>query len=169
MIVLQIDKNFMSEIFLSCQTVLSIIRMLFSNLSLREPARVSLLFRVPSLICGVFKRLNCLRFLLFTILRIDDQLIRVFSAIFLGAKCVWGRSSCEQTNSSIKSMFSSVETVLGRPDPCLLIHETSFSEFSQQAINRGLIPFFGWMVLPNFVSRPAFFFVIILNDYFIFI
>ena len=75
--------------FSSCQNVFySIIRMLLSNLSLRKPVRVSLLFQVPSLICGVLKCLNCLRFLFFIILRIDDRLIPVWSAIFLGAKCV---------------------------------------------------------------------------------
>ena len=45
--------------FSSCQTVFSIIQVLLSNLFLREPAQVSYLFRVPLLICGVFKCLNC--------------------------------------------------------------------------------------------------------------
>ena len=47
----------------------------------------------------------------------DDRLILVCSESFLGAKWVWGHSSCKQTNSSIKSIFSSA---LGRPDLCLL-------------------------------------------------
>ena len=71
--------------------------MLLSNLSLRKPAQVSFLFRVPSLILGVFRRSNCLRFLFFTILHIDDRLVPVCLVIFLGAKFVWGRSSYEQT------------------------------------------------------------------------
>ena len=67
--------------------------------------------------------------------------------------------ACEHSNFSIKSMFSSVETVLGRPGAWLLSLE----------LHRGTIPFFGWMVLSNLESQPAYFFVIILNDYFIFI
>ena len=57
----------------SCQTDFLIIRMLFSNLSLREPARVYQLFRIPSPICVVFKFLNCLRFLFsqFSVLMTD--------------------------------------------------------------------------------------------------
>ena len=37
--------------------------------------------------------------------------------------CVWGWSSCKQTNSFIKFTFSSVETVLGHPELCLLFIE----------------------------------------------
>ena len=84
-IVLQIDRNFKNEIFSSCQTVFSIIRMLLLNLSLTEPARVSLMFQVPSLICCVFQCLNYLRYIFFTILYIDDKLIPVCLVIFLGA------------------------------------------------------------------------------------
>ena len=73
------------------QTVFLVIRMLLSNLSLREPLWVSHLFRVRSLICVVFKCLNCLRFLFFTIFRTNDRLILVCLAIFLVAKCIWGR------------------------------------------------------------------------------
>ena len=81
---------------------------------------------------SVFKRLNCLR-LLITILRFDDRLIPVFSAISFGTKCVWGRCSYEQTNCSIKSMFSSVETVLGRPVPYLLsIEQVSLNFFNRR-------------------------------------
>lgn len=98
-----------------------IIWSLLSNLSLREPAHVSLLIYVLSLISDVFKRLNYL-WGFFYILRIDDRLISVCLAIFLGAKGVWwGLSSFEQTKSSIKSMFSFVEAVLGYADPCLLL------------------------------------------------
>ena len=117
------------KFFSSCQTIFSIIRMLLSDLSLREPARVSLLFRLPSLICGVFKHWNCLRFLFFTILRIEYRLIPVCSAVFLGAKWIWGHSSCVQTNSSIKSMFPSVETVLGHHEPCLISIEPASLNF----------------------------------------
>ena len=106
--------------FSSCQTVFPIVWMLISNYSLREPERDSLLFRVPSLICGVFKHFNYLKFLFFPILSIDDRLILVCLGIFLGAKCMSGRSYCEQTNSSIKSIILSIETDLGCLEPCLL-------------------------------------------------
>ena len=119
--------------FSSCQTVFPAIWMLLSNLCLRELARVYLPLRVPSLICGAFKRLNCLKFLSFTIPRIGDRLIPVCSATSLGAKCVWSCSSCELTNSSIKSMFSSVETALGRPEPCLLsVEPVSLNFFNRR-------------------------------------
>ena len=56
-------------------------------------------------------------FLFFIILHNDDRLIPVCSESFLGVKWVWGCCSCKQTNSFIKSTFSSV---LARPDLCLL-------------------------------------------------
>ena len=63
--------------FSSCQTVFLIKQMLLPNLSQRDSTRVSLLIRVPWLIWGVFKCLNCLRFLIFNTLRIDGRLILV--------------------------------------------------------------------------------------------
>ena len=61
------------KFFLSCQTFFSITRMLPSNYCLWKPARVSLLFWVPSLICGVFKCSNWLSILCspFSILMTD--------------------------------------------------------------------------------------------------
>ena len=117
--------------FSSWQTVFSITRMLLSNLSPRQPVPVSLLFRVLSLIYGAFKRKKCLRFLYFAILRIDKRLIPVCSGIFLGVKCVQGHASCE--DSSIKSMFSSLETVLGCLEPCLLsVEPVSLNFFNRR-------------------------------------
>ena len=92
-----------------------------------------------------FQVLNCLRFLFFTILRIDDRLIPVCSAIFLGAKCVWGGSSFEQTNSSIKSLSFSVETVLGCPEPCLLSIELDSLNFFNRCLTEEQFHFLdGW-------------------------
>ena len=85
-IVLRLTRTSRMKSFSSCQTVFSIIRMLLSDLSQRGPARVSLLFRVFSLICGVFKRLNCLNFFSpFSILITDrflfvQQFLRVLNA-----------------------------------------------------------------------------------------
>ena len=107
--------------FSSCQTIFLIIWMLLSNLSLRKPARVSLLFRVSSFThLWCFQALELFKVYFFTILCSDDRLVPVCSAIFLGAKCVWGWSSCNQTNTSIKSIFSFVETILGCPKLFLL-------------------------------------------------
>ena len=130
--------------------------MLLSNLSLREPAPVSLLFQVPSLICGVFKCWDCVRFLFFTFPCIDGQLIPFCSAIFLGAKCVWGRSSCEQTRSFIKSMFSSIETILGCPEPCLLSNQPVSLNFFNKHL-RGIIPFFFMNDCSKFCKLTSFF------------
>ena len=105
--------NFKSEIFFNLSNVFLIMRIILSNLSPEEPAQVSLPFLVLSLICGVFKCLNYLRFIFFIILRFDDRLIAVCSVIFLGAKCVWGRCSCDPTflsNHSHKKQKDSLET-----------------------------------------------------------
>lgn len=124
---LQIDRNCKSKIVCILPNRFSDhLNITFKSFSKRSEL-VFLLFRVPSLNCGVFKWLNCLSFLFFfTILRIDVRLILVYSVIFLSAKCVWSRFFCKQTNSSIKSTFSSVETVLGCPASCLLHVEPVF-------------------------------------------
>ena len=59
-----------------------------------------------------FKALELFQVSFFTILCIVDRLILICLVFFLGAKCVLGRFSCDQTNLSIKSMFSSIETAL---------------------------------------------------------
>ena len=71
-----------SNLFNLAKPFFWIIRMPLSNLSLRESGRFSLLFRVHSLICGIVKRLNCLKFLFspFSLLMTDLFLfVRQFS------------------------------------------------------------------------------------------
>ena len=87
----------------------------------------------PFIICGVFKRLNCSRLFFSTIFRIDDRMIPVYSTILLDTKSILGRSTCKLTNPSSKSMFSSVETVLGRSEPCLIsIESVSLNFFNRR-------------------------------------
>ena len=131
---------------------------------------LSLPFQIPSLICGAFKHLNCLRFYFFHHSPYWWPTDSGFFAIVLGAKCVWSHSSCEQNISSIKSMISSLVTVLGHPEPCLLSIEPVSLSFFKRHLTGVIVPLFSWMIVPNFVSvsRPAFFFVFILNDFFFF-
>ena len=94
--------------FSSFQIVFLIIRMLLSNLFLSEPAQVSFLFRVPSLICRVFKCLNSLRFCFLSIIHIDDQLMiddPVCSVIFIGAKYVWSTLPVTYVSYPLKQFF----------------------------------------------------------------
>ena len=114
MIILQIDRNFNSEIFFILPNSFSDhLDVTFKSFS--KGACVGFSSALSPL-----QALELFQFSFFTILFIDYQLISVCSTIFLGAKCVWGCSSCEQINSSTKSLFSSIETVLGYPEPCLL-------------------------------------------------
>ena len=101
----------------------------------------------------------------FTIPYIDEQLI------FLGAKCVWNHSSCEQTSSSIESMIASLEAVLGRPKSFLLFIELFSLNFFNKMLERykknNLI---FWMNNSSkFCKLTSFFFLNHLNDYFTFI
>ena len=123
-----------------------------------------LLLRHPSFISGAFI-LNWWKFLLFTIILIDKQLIPVCFAILWGARCVCRASSCEQISYSIKSIFSSVVTVLGQPEPSFLFMVPLSLKLFKSFFNRSVSPIFHWMVSPNFIHRPPFFFIIILNDF----
>ena len=117
MIVLQIDKNFKSEIFsISSNCFFDRTYVTFKSFSKGASPGFSS-------VSSPFQALELLKASFFTILCIDDLLIPVCLVIFLGAKCEWGHSFYEQTNSSIKSIFSSVETVLGHPEPCFLSTE----------------------------------------------
>ena len=101
----------------------------------------------------------------FTIPYIDEQLI------FLGAKCVWNHSSCEQTSSSIESMIASLEAVLDRPKSFLLFIELFSLNFFNKMLERykknNLI---FWIINSSkFCKLTNFFFLNHLNDYFTFI
>ena len=80
--------------------------------------------------------------------------------------CVCRASSCEQTSFWIKSVFSSVITDLGRPESSFLYTvplSLNWFKFFYGCVS----PVFRLMVFPNFIRRPAFFFIIILNDEFV--
>ena len=104
------------KFFLSCHTVFSIIRVLRSNFSPNAMAQVYLLLRHPSFILEGFTLLNWQKFLLFIILLVDKRLIPVCSVILRGTRCVSRACSYKQISSSIKLVFSSVVTDLGRPE-----------------------------------------------------
>ena len=106
--------------FSSCDTVFSIMWLLRSNFPANAMARAYLLLRHSSFILGFFTLLNWWKYLLFIILLIDEQLIPVCSAILRGARCACGASSCEEITSSVKSVFSSIVTDLGGPEPSFL-------------------------------------------------
>ena len=106
--------------FSSYHTVLSIMRVLRSNFSANAMVWAHLLLRHPSFISGIFTLLKWRKFLLFIVLLIDERLIPVCLAILRGARCVCGASYCEQISSSMKSVFSSLVTNLGRPEPSFL-------------------------------------------------
>ena len=110
--------------FSSCHTVFSIMRVLRSNFSANAVARAYLLLRHRSFISGVFTLLNWRNFFLFIIILIVERLILVCSAILRGARCVCGTPSWEQISFSIKSVFYSVVTDLGRPEPSFLFMMT---------------------------------------------
>ena len=81
----------------------------------------------PHLWC--FQAPELLRFLFFTILHIDDQLIHVCLTTFLDAKCVCMRPIFLWANQ----LFYQIDvTVLGRPEPCLLsIEPVSLNFFNR--------------------------------------
>ena len=118
--------------FSSWQTVFSIIRMLISNLSLKEPARF-LFF--PSVFSHLrfFQALELFKvsvFLPFSVL-ITDWFLFV-QRFFLVLNAYGNGSSCEQTNSSMNSMFSSIEAVVRGPEPSLLsIEPVSLNFFNR--------------------------------------
>ena len=119
-IVLQIDRNFKNEIFLILPTrFFDHTNVTFKFFSKGVSVSFSTVLS-PFTHLRYFQALGLFKVFFLTILCIDDRLIPVCSAIFLGAKFAWYYSSCEQTNSSIKSMCTSVETALGFPEPCLL-------------------------------------------------
>ena len=100
----QIDKNFRSEIFFTLRNNFSDhMDVIFKSLSKRASAGGF------SSVSGSFIHLWCFQALeLFKVSFFRHSPWRwpidsVCLTIFLGAKCVWGRSSCEQANSSIKS------------------------------------------------------------------
>ena len=99
--------------FSSCHT-------LPSNFSAYAMAPAYLLLRHSSFILGVFTLLNWRKCLLFIIRLINKRLIPVCMTVSRVARCVCGASSCEQISSSIKSVFSSVVTDLGRPETYFL-------------------------------------------------
>ena len=106
--------------FSSCHTVFSIMRVLRSNFSTNTMVQTYLLLPHPSFISGVLTLLNWRKFLLFIILLIDNWLIPVCLAMLRGARRVCGASFCEPISSSFKSVFPSVVTDLGQPDPSFL-------------------------------------------------
>ena len=149
--------------FSSCQTFFRSFGCYFQIIW--ELVRVSLLFWIPSLIFGFFMCLNCLR-TFFTIMKTSNSCL--FDNFCLRWVCM--RSLFLLANQR----FYQFHVFFWRNNPRLpwamsSIHWTSLSEFFQYLLNRGKIQFFGWKVLPNFVSWPAFFFIIILNYFLIFI
>ena len=136
MIVLQIDRNFKSKIFFilpnrfSDQTDVT-----FKSFSKGASASFSSVSS-PFTHLWCFQALQLFKVSFFTIFHIDDRLIPVCLAIFLGAKCVWGCSCCEQTNSSIKFTFSSIEIFLGCPDICFLSIEPVSLNFFKRRLTK---------------------------------
>ena len=106
-----------------------------------------------------FQALELFKIYFLTTLCIDDRMIPVCSALFLGAKFAWDHSSCEQTNSFIKSMFSSVETVLGFPEPCLLSVKLVFKNFFNRRLTEEYSHFLGGFDGPSKFCKPSSFFV----------
>ena len=95
----------------SCHTVFTVMQVLPSNLWANVMARVYLL---------LWHLLELIKVSFFIILLIEKRLIPVCLAILWGPKHVCTASSCGQTSSSIKLVFSSVVTDLGRPEPFFL-------------------------------------------------
>ena len=100
----------------SYHTVFSVMQVLRSNFWANAMAWAYLLLRHSIFILGFFTLLDWQKLLLFIILLIEERLIPLCSAILRGATCLCRASSCEQISSSIKSVFTSVVTDLGRPE-----------------------------------------------------
>ena len=119
--------------FSSHQTHLSMFLKFMLIRSAKAPALSVLLSHVPSLICWVFKHLNCFKPFLFSILLTDERLIPVCSLISLGDIWFPGLSSCEHIKSSTISSFSAVVAVRGLPKPGLLsINPFSLNQFKSR-------------------------------------
>ena len=114
----------------SCQSVFSIMR-IYSHICLEGIQCVFSSVSSPFTHLWCIQVLELLKVSFFTTFRIDDRLIPIFSTIFLLDKCVWDRSSEEQTNSSYKSMLFSVEKVTCSPEPWILfIEPVSLNDFN---------------------------------------
>ena len=105
--------------FSSCHTIFSIMQVLSSNFEL-------MLWRKHIFYCDThdsfweFLPFWIEKSFFFIILLIKERLIPVCLVILWGPKRVYRPSSCGQISSLIKSVFSSVVTDLGRPEPSSL-------------------------------------------------
>ena len=147
-------------------------RVLRSNFSTNAMVRAYLLLRHPSFISGVFTLLNWRKFLLglhlffafhatlppskfhyvvlppYSLLLIGKRLIPFCSAILRGARCACGAFSCEQIKWN---------QLLGIFFYCCWPRwtKTFFSIYGITIFKT--LPVFWWMVFPNFICRPPFF------------
>ena len=96
-----------------------------SKRSSKFPDVIAFRSLVPLFRWRVFILLNWLIFLLFTNLLTELLLIPTFLAISRGFLWVPGKSTCELISFSANSAFSSVITVIGRPEPVLLFMDPS--------------------------------------------